>query len=90
MESNEKQDVIFEQPTTKARRGEIASRCCTTLNLTMPCVIDGMDNAVDEAYAAWPERLFVVSVDGRIAYAGGQGPYGFDPKALERWLRRNL
>ena len=33
--------------------------------LTIPCVIDGMDNATNEAYRAWPDRIFVVRTDGR-------------------------
>ena len=49
-----------------------------------------MDNAVDKAYAAWPERLFVVGVDGKIAYAGGQGPFEFKTEELRQWLDKNL
>jgi hypothetical protein len=55
----------------------------------MPCVVDTIDNKVDAAYAAWPERLFVVSPGGKIAYAGGQGPFGFKPEELEAWLCKN-
>jgi len=40
-----------------------------------------MDNAASEAFAAWPERIYVVGVDGRIAFKGGPGPWGFDPPA---------
>ena len=56
----------------------------------MPCVVDSMDNAFDKAYAAWPERLFVVGVDGKIAYAGGQGPFEFKTEELRQWLDKNL
>jgi hypothetical protein len=56
----------------------------------MPCVVDGMDNKVGEAYAAWPERLYVVDPSGKILYAGGQGPKDYKPKELEQWLRANL
>ena len=33
-------------------------------------------------YAAWPTRLYLVGLDGRVVYAGGLGPYGFRPAAL--------
>lgn len=90
MESNEKEKVVYEQPTTKLRRDEIAKTCCSTLKLTMPCVVDTIDNAVDEAYAGWPERLFVIGADGRVAYAGGQGPFGFKPEEVQLWLSKHL
>ena len=90
MPVNEEQGVVFEQPKTFGRRADIAGQCCERLKLTMPCVVDSIDNAVDEAYAAWPERIFIIGVDGRIVYAGGQGPFGFKPDEAEKWLRANL
>ena len=42
----------------------------------------GPIQVVMEAYAAWPTRLYLVGLDGRIAYAGGLGPFGFHPKEL--------
>jgi hypothetical protein len=57
-------------------------------SLTIPCVIDGMDNSVNEAYRAWPDRIFLVRTDGRLAVAATRGPFGFEP-ALEEtidWL----
>jgi hypothetical protein len=47
-----------------------------------------MDNRVDELYAGWPERIFVIDPDGKIAYAGKPGPWGFKPDEAERALRR--
>jgi hypothetical protein len=60
------------------------------LKLTMPCVVDAIDNRVGEAYVAWPERLYVVDQSGKIAYAGGQGPKDYKPRELEEWLAVNL
>ena len=56
------------------------------LGLTTPIRIDGMENDADRAYNAWPERLYVVSEEGRIVYQGGKGPYGFKPEELEAFL----
>lgn len=86
MPSNVEQGVVFEQPRSDAARREAAGACCTRLKVSMPCVVDSLDNAVDAAYAAWPERLFVVGTDGRIAFATGQGPWGYRPELLEGWL----
>lgn len=72
----------------------LEDRCATAemllkdKKLTIPCVIDGMDNAANDAYHAWPDRIFVVRTDGRLAVAAGQGPFGFKPgvTASEKWL----
>lgn len=86
MESNREDEVVFAEPTTLARRREVAATCSSDLKLTIPRLVDDMQNTVDGLYAAWPERLFVIDSDGRVAYAGGQGPFGFKPEELEAWL----
>ncbi len=56
--------------------------------LTIPCLIDGMDNAVNKKYSAWPDRIFLVRTDGRLAVAAARGPWGFKPglDASKKWL----
>ena len=56
--------------------------------VTIPCLIDNMDNKVNEAYSAWPDRIFVVRTDGTLAVAGKRGPFGFAPaiKETAEWL----
>ena len=49
-----------------------------------------MTNAVDEAYAALPDRLYVVDADGRIAYRSGPGPMGFRSDDFEQAIRALL
>lgn len=41
---------------------------------------------MNAAYAGWPERLVIVDVEGKIAYTGAPGPWGFKPSELEQWL----
>ena len=52
-----------------------------------------MDNKTEQAYAAWPDRLYIVGADGTIAYKGGIGPAGFKAAemgaALEKLLARS-
>ncbi len=90
MPVNVKEGVVYEQPKTQTARQSIAKQCCSQMKLSMPCVVDDLDNKVDNAYAAWPERFFIVDAAGRIAYAGNQGPWGFKPDGVEAWLRKNL
>ena len=56
----------------------------------MPLAIDGVDNAFDAAFAAWPERIYVLAPGGRVIYKGAMGPFGFDTDAAEAALERNL
>ena len=45
-----------------------------------------MDDAAGRAFAAWPERLVVAGVGGRVAYPGSPGPWGFSPEDAEAEL----
>jgi hypothetical protein len=42
-----------------------------------------MDDHVNDTYAAWPTRLYLIGFDGRVVYAGGLGPYDFKPTKLK-------
>ena len=90
LQSNLDDDVLIAQHTTLEERFAAARAGIARLDLTMPVLVDGMDNAVSEAFAAWPERIYVVREDGWIAFKGGPGPWEFDPevagKALETLL----
>jgi iodothyronine deiodinase-like protein len=81
MESNEQEGVLLYQHTTIAERFDAAREGVKRMRLTLPVLADGLDNAVSEAFAAWPERIYIVDLDGRIAFAGGPGPWAFDPHA---------
>jgi len=62
----------------------------TGLGLTIPALLDGMDNAADIAYNGWPERLYVLDSEAVVIYQGGKGPYGFNPDELDRFLTERL
>lgn len=87
---NEKNGICYPQPQTLEQRIGIANDFVERFDYAMPMVVDTMDNNADEAYAGWPERLFVVDSHGDIAYKGGVGPFGFKPDELERWLATNV
>ena len=71
--------VEFAQPTNVDERVAIATVCAVSLPLTMQTLIDEMDDVVASAYAALPERLWVVDAEGVVTYRGGPGPWEFDP-----------
>ena len=85
MDSNVEEKIVFEQPKLFAERQAAARILVERLKYRMPVAIDGMDNRADAAFAAWPERIYIVGADGRIVYKGGMGPFEFDVKeARER------
>ena len=86
MQANERDGVVYKQPTTAEERGKVAGECRAGLKLSMPMLLDGLDNAVERAYAGWPDRLYVVAKDGTIAYKGRPGPGGFRPDEMEQAL----
>ena len=79
---NRRSGVAIHEPTTNEERQAVAASCSANLKMTMPTVIDEVDNHVASAYGGWPDRLYLVGADGRIAYQGGEGPFGFKPEEL--------
>ena len=52
----------------------------------MPLYLDEMSNGTSAAFAAWPERLVLVTPKHTIAYPGKPGPWGFSPEEAEHHL----
>jgi len=68
----------------------VAATMCSKLDLSIPTLIDGLDNKVGNAYSGWPDRLYLVGRDGKIAYRGGPGPGGFRPAEIETAIKKEL
>ena len=77
-------------PQTIEERRTVAGMCEMGLQYGIRTYVDEMDDAVMIAYAAWPERLYLVGGDGRVVYAGGPGPYGFEPAELKEAIEVEL
>jgi hypothetical protein len=60
------------------------------LKFRIPVALDPIDGPADKAYAAWPERIYIVNVGGRIEYKAAPGPFGFKPDEAEKSLTRLL
>ncbi len=70
-------------PETIEERRQVAARCEAEVKYGIPTLVDDIDDSVNRAYAAIPTRLYLLGEDGRVAYAGGLGPFGFKPKKLK-------
>jgi hypothetical protein len=82
--------VVIDQPRSLEERRAAAEILVERFEYDLPLAIDGMHNRAERAYAAWPERLYVVAKGGRIVYRGGLGPFDFDPAEMEQALAAHL
>jgi len=77
-----RQDMCYDPQTIEARR-QVAGSCELAPQYGIRTYVDEIDDGVMTAYAAWPERLYLVGKDGRVRYASGLGPWGFKPAELK-------
>jgi hypothetical protein len=82
--------VLFTQPTSLDERVSVAQSCALRLDLSIPTLIDDMENSTDRKYYALPDRLYLVGQNGRIAYRGAPGPWGFVAAELEKAIQSHL
>jgi hypothetical protein len=81
-------NVAISTPRTFDERGDVASSCVRKLGIELPALIDNFDNSTEVAYTAWPDRLYLIGRDGRIAYKSKPGPFGFKPDQLSEALKQ--
>lgn len=82
---------IVEGATSWEERAGVAKVCFAKLDLEgVPVLIDDIDDTVNEAYEASPDRLFLVGKDGKVAYRSGLGPFGFLPEELGAAIKVEL
>ena len=86
MHSNDESGISLKQPCNEGERVNVAQRCCGKLKMSMPMVVDEMDDRVGHAYSGMPNRLYLIDRKGWIAYKSGRGPFGFKPGELEQSL----
>ena len=87
---NSKAATDIYDPRSIEERQEVAKRCENTLQYDIPTYVDEMDDAVNKAYAAYPTRLYLIGLDGRVVYAGGLGPFGFKPAEIQAAIEEYL
>lgn len=89
MRVNERLKFI-KDPTSAFERYQVANTCVSDLEISLPTLLDDMENTAARAYKGWPDRLYLVGKDGKIAFHGGPGPRGFRPEQMEAALREEL
>jgi hypothetical protein len=90
MASNRQDQAVLRQPRSLEERRQAAGLLVERFGFDLPLALDSMENLADTAYAAWPERLYVIAAGGRVVYRGGLGPFGFDPAEMENALAAHL
>ena len=88
MEVNRRTGVVYNTPTTLQERAHIASDCVKTLKFDFPCLLDDMQNTVQQTYNGWPARFCLVDKEGKIAYISKPGPRGITSQELEQALKQ--
>lgn len=86
MGSNDRVGVITAQPKTYGERVVVATRCHDLLQPSMPLLVDDIHDPTGHAYSGMPARLYVIDRDGKVAYQGGRGPFGFKAGEMEQAL----
>jgi len=60
-------EVVISQHKTVEDRINAAKLFQQNTNYLVPLVIDTIENTVNDTYAMWPEKAFII-VDGKISY----------------------
>jgi hypothetical protein len=71
-------------PQSIEERRRVAGECEAGLQYGIRTYVDEMDDEVMKAYAAWPDRLYLIGLDGQVVSAGKPGPMGFRPGQLKK------
>jgi hypothetical protein len=66
-----------QEPKSVADRERWACEDRKKMNCTIPIVMDTFDDATMRAYDAFPQRIYVLDMSGRVVYASS-GLVGFD------------
>jgi Iodothyronine deiodinase len=90
LEDNREDGIALVDPVSLAERAAAADACAVRLQTRIPTLLDDVDDAVASAYGGWPDRLYLVGRDCRIAFQGGRGPDGFVPADLAHAIETAL
>ncbi len=86
VKENAKAKISVASTKSLDERCEVAETCVTKLAIEIPALIDDIQNSTEAAYTGWPDRLYVIDREGRIAYKSKPGPFGFKPQEVAERL----
>jgi tetratricopeptide (TPR) repeat protein len=87
---NQKEGINLPAARNIAEKQDHATLCLRRLSLPFGVVVDGMDAAAEQAYQAWPSRLYLVGKNGKVAFQTRLGELDFHADDLERAIRQTL
>jgi hypothetical protein len=87
---NRREEIALVDPVSLDERAAAAAACALRLETRIPILLDDVDDAVGSAYGGWPDRLYLVGRDGRVAFQGEKGPFGFKPAELAHAIETEL
>ena len=90
LSGNRDEGIALTDPASDEERADVAEACAVRLQIRMPVLVDAIDNEVASRYGGWPDRLYLIGRDGRVAFQGGEGPFGFKPEELEAAIETEL
>ena len=88
VDSNIQNRILYRQHQSFDEREEAAQSCTIGMHLSIPILVEEMDNSIDEAYSAAPERLYLIGKDGKVVYRGGAGPHFLDLDELDEAIQK--
>jgi len=68
-------------PRSIDERRQVARDFAAKLKLSVPIVVDSIDDKVEAIYSVWPNRMIIIDAEGNIADAGVAGPQGTSTSA---------
>jgi type I thyroxine 5'-deiodinase len=90
MQSNVKDKVVFASPKSAEERALVAGACVRKLGIKFPAVLDEFGNSTEAAYTGWPDRIYLIDRNGRVAYKSKPGPFGFKASELSAALATSV
>jgi hypothetical protein len=83
-------EIRISQHLNFGARSDAARLCTGTLKLSMPVLLDGMGNAIETRFSAWPNRCYLIDKGGIIRYKGRRGPSGTTPHLVQAAIQSLL
>ena len=88
--ANTHRGIEIKQHKTYEERSGAAKTCKGKLEITMPILIDSLDNAVAMQYGGVPNRAYLIGKGGKVIYKGEKGPMGTQPDQVKAAIEKLL
>jgi hypothetical protein len=80
--ANQRDGILYNQPTTLPERVAIAKEAVTKLSIASTVAIDGLDNAVTDGWEGHPNVGVIIGPDGKVVSTMGI----VDPVEIDKYL----